>query len=925
VAERATHPPLPTMNRSASPFHTTLLFAALVLLPCLMKAQSPVDDPVFEATTSYADGVVSFTARPGYFHRLWYNQGVNVDQNGASTLLSQLLPGPAHADPRALGTILDRNGDGWDEVWEALYSSSDGRQKIADLKRDPNGDANNDGESNFNEMVNGTDPWPAGPRIVLSAERLARMRNAASIRAGEVANRQQLMATTLRPLYPPGQAPVESAERIEEWERQKAQMEQERIAAANRAPLANELLNRIAAKWAIPRHGGSQGGKQWSLVGEGLAGPLIVKSMDRYGCFGYGIEPLWLPNGSRPALTGSAVTVGVWEAGANPRIRTSHSEFFFNGSSRITHVGSGNVGSHATAVASTLAGGGIADVTWRFFRDPGGDYTESNVGKQIKGPACQANIRGHGLDSFSLRMNTASSDGIALSNHSFAHAAGWQGQAADGTWIWHGSTNFVEDPRFGAYMAATGDGISCQEIDAFVHSHPTHLPIIAAGNWRLNGPGQAVGYYIEVGGTLISNNGQPITFFDQRDWTNGDEGGYDSMTAMATAKNGLTIGYGTDNVASIAVASASGPTDDGRIKPDVIAVGSRSSTLFGGGQVPKTLFAANGTSDGAYYDETTPDETGRSKISGSSFAAPIVTGVLAQLDQYRKVLYPNGTPWWASTWRALAIASAWGSSPDYRWGFGAFRPDAMPLYMQKDYAKGHSLILEFTLQQGQPVSFVVQRLEGDGLPFNTKIATLAWSDPAAQPIANDSQTDPQNYDLLVNDIDLRMEKFNSGPYPPGGIFYPWVLDPANDATGTESATRRASVATNAPVNGVPPDDSRNNIESISINSLFIGVGRRFLLTVSHKGVWTGGSQKVSLVLAGVTPVPDSLSIAPTLVPNQMALTFRAAPKTQVTLQSSTSTTSGWTDVNSVLTETNTTTVLVTRNPAEPRRFWRFRN
>jgi|GEM_PF-3963668 len=61
------------MNRSASPFPTTLLFAALVLFPCLMKAQSPVDDPVFEATTSYADGVVSFTARPGYFHRLWYN------------------------------------------------------------------------------------------------------------------------------------------------------------------------------------------------------------------------------------------------------------------------------------------------------------------------------------------------------------------------------------------------------------------------------------------------------------------------------------------------------------------------------------------------------------------------------------------------------------------------------------------------------------------------------------------------------------------------------------------------------------------------------------------------------------------------------------------------------------------------------------
>jgi len=76
---------------------TSLCRAALPALfavsaPLLLRAQSPGADPGFESTLQYTGGVVNFAAQPGYFHRLWYNHGVQNDGMGGSTLLWTLLP-----------------------------------------------------------------------------------------------------------------------------------------------------------------------------------------------------------------------------------------------------------------------------------------------------------------------------------------------------------------------------------------------------------------------------------------------------------------------------------------------------------------------------------------------------------------------------------------------------------------------------------------------------------------------------------------------------------------------------------------------------------------------------------------------------------------------------------------------------------------
>jgi hypothetical protein len=69
-----------------------LVLAGSFWLRSAAMAQAPAADPVFESTLNYSGGVVSFTAQPGYFHRLWYNHGVQNDGMGGSALLWTLLP-----------------------------------------------------------------------------------------------------------------------------------------------------------------------------------------------------------------------------------------------------------------------------------------------------------------------------------------------------------------------------------------------------------------------------------------------------------------------------------------------------------------------------------------------------------------------------------------------------------------------------------------------------------------------------------------------------------------------------------------------------------------------------------------------------------------------------------------------------------------
>ena len=152
-----------------------------------------------------------------------------------------------------------------------------------------------------------------------------------------------------------------------------------------------------------------------------------------------------------------------------------------------------------------------------------------------------------------------------------------------------------------------------------------------AGNDRGNGPGAATNYYYAPSTTafhtLRANPGA-----NERDWRNGDDdpNGFDTVLAPGTCKNVLTVGacqdiayadpanpaqllLGFTSTASFTMAAFSGcgPTDDGRIKPDVVSVGQAAPAVRGFG-----IVAPVSASDTNY-------STG---WAGTSFATPSVTG-----------------------------------------------------------------------------------------------------------------------------------------------------------------------------------------------------------------------------------------------------------------------------------------------------------
>jgi len=431
----------------------------------------------------------------------------------------------------------------------------------------------------------------------------------------------------------------------------------------------------------------------------------------------------------------------------------------------------------------------------------------------------------------------------------------------------------------------------------------------------LEGPTNSPGtYYRLSGGVFVADT-------TTRDWQDGDDGGYDSLSAPGTAKNVLTVGacedvyyvsntfaffgFGPGANAVPATFSGAGPTDDGRLKPDLVPVGTPNVVLrnalgmVSGGQI-LGLISPTAAANNLY--------TGTAR--GTSFAAPGVVGGLGLVLQRRAQLYPGLTnaadAWLNSTLKAVAIDTVddvGAEGPDYRMGHGIFNARRAVERVEQDFAWGRgSLIKEFTLSPTQSVSWVVTASGTEPLSV-----TMAWSDPPGPAITNITAADMPN-PMLVNNLDVVVERLSDST-----LFRPWTLNP--DLTNKTAAARSA-----AATRGV---DNQNNVERVSIASPSAG---QYRITVTHSGGLPGNpapsTQKASVVLGGVTPpapVITALEKSPTT--NEFLLTFVADPGAYFTILTSTNLTD-WTAAGSVLAESGTNTVQLTS--ADEYRFWRLR-
>ena len=468
------------------------------------------------------------------------------------------------------------------------------------------------------------------------------------------------------------------------------------------------------------------------------------------------------------SLTGSGQILGIWDAG---RVRGEHQEFATN---RVTQKDGATTNSnHATHVAGTMIAKGV----------------KANA----KGMAYQASLHAYDWNSDASEMADAAATGLRVSNHSYGFIRGWRyNYFNDGRWAWFGNpaVSQREDYRFGFYSSYT------QEWDQIAENAPYYLIVKSAGNDRGEGPqSQPVEHWVWINGNWqLSNSVRDI---------DGGSSGYDCIGELGVAKNILTVGAvhdipnGYSSPSDVVMSSFSGwgPTDDGRIKPDVVANGIE-------------LYSCIATGNAAY-----------DTYSGTSMSAPNVSGSIGLLLQHHQNLY-GSNPLRASTLKALIIHTAdeAGSyeGPDYKFGWGLMNTLKAVQVMQKNYDRGGTHIYEFVLNQGSIVEYQV-RSEGTE-PLR---ATICWTDPAGTPPT--VSLDP-TVSMLVNDVDLRIIG------PGGNTFYPYILDPANPS---------APAATG--------DNIRDNVEQVHISSPIAGL---YTIRISHKGTLSGGSQAVSLIITG---------------------------------------------------------------------------
>ncbi len=219
------------------------------------------------------------------------------------------------------------------------------------------------------------------------------------------------------------------------------------------------------------------------------------------------------------------------------------------------------------------------------------------------------------------------------------------------------------------------------------------------------------------------------------------------------AKNVLTIGATNRGTSSNTIASFSsrGPTQDNRIKPNVVAPGV-------------DIWSARNTGANTY-----------SQMSGTSMATPTANGTVGLMRCYlQEGYYPTGTPEpqnrisyiSAALLRSMAMVSAdpnVGSYtvPSFDIGWGRIDADSV-LYFPGDERK--LMIMDDTVGLATGQFKEIRFRVNSSIPLR---ACLAWTDTAAAPSANPTLVNDLNLELIApGGTEYRGNKYSGGQSQP---------------------------------------------------------------------------------------------------------------------------------------------------------------
>ena len=392
-------------------------------------------------------------------------------------------------------------------------------------------------------------------------------------------------------------------------------------------------------------------------------------------------------------------------------------------------------------------------------------------------------------------MAAAAANGLLVSNHSYGNIAGWNYNDDSTRWEYNGKWNEKEDSKFGFY----DDG--AQAMDSIAYNAPNYLIVKSAGNTHAStGP--------KVGDTYWRRD-EKGKWYDagKRPDSLSSNDAYETLPMDVTAKNILTVGavqgiaagYSKKEDVIMTSFSSWGPSDDGRIKPDIVTDG-------------QSVYSTTNSSDSSY-----------GYSSGTSMASPGAAASLFLLQELSQQIVPNKFMR-SATIKGLAIHTANEAGlfpgPDYKFGWGLLNIGEAATVLSnaltnKNNSSSVDLVYENILED--KTSYSVSVIASGNKPLK---ATLSWTDIKGTVQKNLNDTTRR----LVNDLDIKITKDSV-------TYLPWKLNP-------KLPENPASRAIN----------SLDNVEKVEIDSTLIGTS--YTVTVNHKNNLVRGQQSYSLIISG---------------------------------------------------------------------------
>lgn len=399
-------------------------------------------------------------------------------------------------------------------------------------------------------------------------------------------------------------------------------------------------------------------------------------------------------------LTGQNYKIGIVDGGS------VYKHYEFSNSDRVKYQETSTVDDHATHVAGTCASYGYD--------------------AQSRGVAREANIYSYTFDNWENSLRQCGINGYNSCNNSWGYIIGWNGSYYYGLsyeyYIANYQSGLVRSPWFGKYS------IYSKDLDTISKTYNNLFMCFAAGNDRDD---------IYTGGTwyILSYNTYSWIAMNPNIYPPPEpDGDYNSIGMLGSAKNVLTVGATVDSSITPTDFSNWGPTNDNRIKPEVIANGeSVYSTLASG-------YTAYG------------------RYSGTSMATPFATGcgcLIQQFIQEQLSYFPE-----SELVKACLIHGASANEINAKNGYGLINMENTLFFL--NYVKQQNV---FKIQRETMTnSKTIDTFTFINLGTGSFVATLCYNDVEGTPEIDYSATQ-----VIVNRLALYIE--NNGTY-----YYPYRLE-----------------------------------------------------------------------------------------------------------------------------------------------------